>query len=279
MFYANLSPLIYSGGKEWLLPVIRKWLEFYPEENKWFYEPFLGGGNISLNLINDNLVMMAIIGDLDPDVTAFWEIVFSKKHKLLIDKVFDLEVSKQNVLLQMSKTETKEDIAFNEVLHTRMRHNGIRTGGLRKNLSARYNPDLIEERIVISHQLGKKGIVHLDSKCSLNGGFDANDFFQLFGKTNGYWLIDPPYVEEGKYCYKTFDVNHHEIFQQVSKLKGNWIMTYYEHPLIYKLIKKYGFRYRKINNPNTKRIELIISNDNAWMKRCSHLFISNHIMK
>lgn len=64
------SPLRYPGGKTWLIPHIRHWLE--STEPEILIEPFAGGAIVSLTAVMENLAKTAVMVEIDRDVAAFW---------------------------------------------------------------------------------------------------------------------------------------------------------------------------------------------------------------
>ena len=64
------SPLRYPGGKTWLVPHIRKWLDHTKPEI--LIEPFAGGAIVSLTAVMEDLAPAAVMVEIDRDVAAFW---------------------------------------------------------------------------------------------------------------------------------------------------------------------------------------------------------------
>ena len=65
------SPLIYPGGKTWLIPHIRSWLTHGKPVTK-LVEPFAGGSSTSLTAVMEGLVERAHMIEIDHDVAMFW---------------------------------------------------------------------------------------------------------------------------------------------------------------------------------------------------------------
>ena len=80
------SPLRYPGGKTWLIPHIRHWLN--ATKPKVLIEPFAGGGIVSLTAAMEGLVDESIMVDLDRDVAAFWHAAL-RQPEALIERVRD----------------------------------------------------------------------------------------------------------------------------------------------------------------------------------------------
>ena len=73
----HLSPFRYPGGKTWLVPEVRKWLETKEEKPADFIEIFAGGGIVGLTVAAERLAGHVTLIELDPDVSAVWHTIFS----------------------------------------------------------------------------------------------------------------------------------------------------------------------------------------------------------
>ena len=77
----NYSPLRYPGGKTWMVPHIREWLEAAKPDV--LVEPFAGGATASLVAVMENFARTAVVNDLDSDVAAFWEAAIHDPDRLI----------------------------------------------------------------------------------------------------------------------------------------------------------------------------------------------------
>ena len=73
------SPFRYPGGKTWLIPTIRKWFKQASQDSQLF-EPFAGGGIITLTAIAEGYFQKATMVELDEDMAAAWETIFSEEN-------------------------------------------------------------------------------------------------------------------------------------------------------------------------------------------------------
>jgi len=87
-----ISPLRYPGSKRRLVDHISKTLKANQLHPDLYIEPFVGGGSVAINLLNQNLVDTVILVDLDPWITSFWQSVFFDT-KWLIEQIQTMEVS------------------------------------------------------------------------------------------------------------------------------------------------------------------------------------------
>lgn len=66
------SPFRYPGGKTWLVPYVRQWLASLSSKPAEFFEPFVGGGAVSLTVAFERLAGRVTMVELDPQVAAVW---------------------------------------------------------------------------------------------------------------------------------------------------------------------------------------------------------------
>ena len=77
----KLKPLVkWAGGKRQLLS---KLIEKLPAKWKNYYEPFVGGGALLVELYNRNLLKKAIISDLNKDLINLYNVVKYKPYDLI----------------------------------------------------------------------------------------------------------------------------------------------------------------------------------------------------
>ena len=69
------SPFRYPGGKTWLVPQIRRWLESLPTQPTMCIEPFAGGGIVSLTVAFERLAEQAVLIELDAQVASVWRTI------------------------------------------------------------------------------------------------------------------------------------------------------------------------------------------------------------
>lgn len=74
---AAVKPFVkWLGGKRRVLPELRK---FYPSDYKTYYEPFLGGGSVLLDVAPDD----AVVSDMNAELINAYKIVKTKPDELL----------------------------------------------------------------------------------------------------------------------------------------------------------------------------------------------------
>lgn len=104
----QLSPFRYPGGKTWLVPEIRAWLQGLNYRPRLFIEPFAGGAIASLTAVMENWAERAILCELDDQVAAVWETIF-EDGEWLIDQILSFVPTLDNVhaLLEQQPVDRK----------------------------------------------------------------------------------------------------------------------------------------------------------------------------
>ena len=193
-----LSPFRYPGGKTWLVPMVKRWILSF--EKKYIcIEPFVGGGIISLSLLNEGLIEKSIMVEIDDEVSSVWKTIFYGDAQWLMDKIlhFDLNVENVKKVIESSPN-TIEEKAFRTIIKNRTYHGGIlapgsgllKRGDNGKGILSRWYPITIVNRI--------KNILLMKEKLE----FIEGDAFQIIEKylydDNCIFFIDPLYSLEKK---------------------------------------------------------------------------------
>ncbi len=89
------SPFRYPGGKTWLIPTLRRWLNsLASNRRKKFVEPFAGGASASLLAVMEHFSEKAFFAELDGEVARVWNNVLSANGCELAERVEGFKVSK-----------------------------------------------------------------------------------------------------------------------------------------------------------------------------------------
>ena len=91
------SPFRYPGGKTWLVPRIRQWIESLPSKPELFIEPFAGGGIVGLSIAFENLAGHVILVELDHQVAAVWQTIINGEGKWLAERIENFNFSHETV--------------------------------------------------------------------------------------------------------------------------------------------------------------------------------------
>lgn len=270
------SPFRYPGGKTWLIPIARKWFSS-ASDNAELIEPFAGGGIISLTAAAENYFNHIIMTELDEDVAAVWETIFSEKdYNWLSNKILNFIVTPENINeVELHANEGTKERAFSTIVRNRTNHGGIlakgsgkiKTGEGGKGLSSRWYPETLVRRITEANKLRDK-IQFINEDA-------FNIMRQQQNNSNAYFFIDPPYTIAGRRLYNLFDVDHRQIFEIIAKLQGHFLLTYDDTTEIRNFAEEFSLSYKTIPMQTThliKKEELLISDNFEWFddKQCQY---------
>lgn len=231
------SPLRYPGGKNKILPIVKKICEANQIEH--FLELFCGGANLGLNLLIGGTVSTITINDRDPLIYAFWYSVLHHSTALCF-KIREARVDIQNWRRQKKILDTKNDIkdliklGFAAFFLNRTNFNGILSarpiGGLaqtgRNKIDSRFPKKKLIQKI--------KFISKFSEKINLIGGRDALEIIKIFDKkkskiNNKMFYFDPPYLTKSKKLYDDSlfqKKDHSKLAFLISNIKSHWIISY-----------------------------------------------------
>ena len=249
------SPLRYPGGKTWLVPEIRKYLaglDFRPEV---FVEPFAGGGIASLTAVMDNYVDRAVLCERDPDISNLWQCMLDDAEELA-RRVEGFVATPENVSTVFEDAGASGvDAAFQTLLRNRVSRGGIMAKGASvmkqgengHGISSRWYADTLAARI-----------------RAIGNYADRFDFFQGDGvglvelckeNVEAAFFIDPPYTAAGKRAgrrlYTYNEIDHEDLFERMSRVKGVFMMTYDESADVIDMARRRGFHLAKVAMKNT----------------------------
>lgn len=262
------SPFRYPGGKTWLIPTVRQWLKQDNKSTPLMVEPFAGGGIVSLTAAFENLAERVIMTELDPEISAVWQTIFSDDNQWLADKILHFELSLETAKAALEQdVKQVRDVAFSTILKNRICHGGIITkgSGFLKNgengrgIASRWYAKTLHDRITAIQQIQEKV------------EFKTYDAFQILedyrDRTDCYFFIDPPYTVAGKRLYTFFDLDHAKLFEYVAQLKGRFMLTYDDTDEIRGLADRFGLLYKTIPMKTTHHLEkneIIIADNLNW---------------
>jgi len=239
-----------------------------------FVEPFVGGGIVSLSVAFEDLADQVVMVELDDEVSSVWKTLLYGDTGSLIKKVLEFEVNLPNVIETLAKQpECPEDLAFKTLLKNRTFHGGIlapgsapiKNGENGRGLKSRWYPETLSKRI--------KDIERKKNKLEFIQGDGLSYLRRETSNENAVFFIDPPYTASAKKAgtrlYKHNILNHEELFEIVSQLKGDFLMTYDFDSKVIELADRHGFDMHPISMNNTHHsimTELLIGKDLSWAK-------------
>ena len=250
------SLLRYPGGKTWLIPHVREWLESRPSSS--LLEPFAGGGIVSLTAVMEGLVDRTIMVELDHDVAAFWHCALRHGSELS-ERIRQFQPTREALkALDSNRAGCLIDQGFRTLVLNRTRRGGIlapgasfsRVGENGKGVLSRWYPQTLMNRL--------KGITeHADRIVFCEG--DGMQLLEPLLQGRGgdaAVFVDPPYTaaggkRAGARLYTHSDVDHAALFRLLARHSTNFLMTYDQAPEIVSLIEQFGFSAVAVKMKNT----------------------------
>lgn len=264
------SPFRYPGGKTWLVPYVRLWLHSLPSPPSEFSEPFAGGAIVGLSVLFDGLCNRLTIVELDDDVASVWKTILNGNAESLAERIASFRISRESVEAVLGKCpETLVDQAFSTILRNRVQRGGIMAPGASlmkhgengKGLSSRWYPQTLRGRILaIGEKRHRIRFVHGDGIQYIRENADRQDLALL---------IDPPYTVAGRRLYVHSEIDHAKLFQLVSSVRGQLLMTYDNVQEIRDLAHSFGFQAEEIAMKNTHHevmSELLVGKNLDWLR-------------
>lgn len=272
------SPFRYPGGKTWLVPRLRQWLQSQPARPREFIEPFAGGGIAGLTTAFENRAQWVTMAERDEQVAAVWRVILQQPGggEWLADRIVNFDLTPENAQQVLCKPEPNlREVAFRTLLKNRINHGGILAPGVGtlkhgengKGIKSRWYPETLRKRILaIVSQRDTIQFIEGDGMQLLEANANRADVV---------FFIDPPYTAIGKgkragtRLYKYNELDHEELFRIVSTLKGDFLMTYDNAPGVLNLAKKFSFSTRIIamkNTHHTEMKELLIGRNLSWVE-------------
>ena len=221
----------YPGGKTWLVPHVRAWLNGLTIKPSEMVEPFAGGGIIGLTAVFENLVERATLVERDEQVAAVWQTILSPDSAWLADRIvnFNLNVTTVNETLGQPARTLREK-AFQTILKNRVNRGGILASGAGrikigengKGLASRWYPQTLSNRILEIAQIRDR-ITFIEGD-----GFETINLYKR--RSDVVFFIDPPYTAGGKRAgsrlYTYSEIDHKDLFHLMSEVSGDFLMTY-----------------------------------------------------
>jgi len=255
----HLSPFRYPGGKTWLVPQIRNWLNVAKRPVDVFVEPFAGGAMAGLTAASEGLAYSVALSEIDADVAAVWTLIFDGSEDevaWLQGRILHFDVTLENVRSVISKEpRTLRDRAFRTIIKNRMQRGGImaagaglvKAGEAGRGLRSRWYPETLARRIEMLRPLRDRISFQ---KCD---AFQAIE--QFSSNPRAFFFIDPPYTAAGKKAgsrlYEHSDIDHHKLFAVMAAIQGSALLTYDDTPEVRKLAAHYDFQVVSVPMKNT----------------------------
>ena len=268
------SPFRYPGGKTWLVPQLRRWLWSKEKKPAELIEPFAGGGIIGLTVAAENLAQRVTMVELDHEIAAVWQTILSRDAKWLAQSILAFNLTSHSLQEELERCpRSPREVALQTILKNRTFHGGIlapgsgriKHGENGKGILSRWYPETLAKRIL--------NIAAIRERISFVEGDGIEAIRTSSSRVGVAFFIDPPYTASGKKAgsrlYRHSELDHEELFRVVSKVSGDFLMTYDDAGGVRDLAKTYGFDTELIGMKNThhaKMKELLIGPDLAWAR-------------
>ena len=249
------SPLRYPGGKTWLVPQIRKFLEGLDFRPEVFVEPFAGGGIASLTAVMEDYVDRAVLCEKDPDVANLWQCMIDDAEGLA-RRVEDFDLTPDTLDREFAVPEVSGmDAAFRTLLRNRVRRGGImsndasaiKQGEKGRGIASRWYADTLASRI--------RTIGSFSERLDFFQGDGASLVELCKDNCTAAFFVDPPYTAAGKRAgrrlYTYNEIDHEDLFDRMSRVRGSFMMTYDESAQVIELARSRGFHLAKVLMKNT----------------------------
>lgn len=269
----QLSPFRYPGGKTWFVPHALRWLSSLERRPHTFLEPFAGGASVSCAVLSKGMADRVHLVELDEDVVAVWQTVFSEQASKLAECILEFILEREKVLDTLAQPpKTPLERAFQTILRNRVQRGGIlapgagliKAGENGKGLSSRWYPETLARRIQILSQWREQvTVTHGDGLQTLEQNLERSDVATF---------LDPPYTAGGKGAgsrlYRHHTLEHDRLFEQATALKGDFVMTYDPAPEVLQRVGQFGLCTRAIamkNTHHTVQNEQVIGKNLDWL--------------
>ncbi len=267
------SPFRYPGGKTWLVPRIRQWLNSLPNVAQEFIEPFAGGGIVSLTVAFEKLANHVTMVELDDQVAAVWQTILSGDAEWLAEEIIKFEMTDEAVREILSnEPQSLKHKAFQTIVKNRVNRGGIlapgagmvKQGEKGKGLKSRWYPETLKRRIL--------QIAEIRDRITFIPGDGLEIITQNIHRHNVVFFIDPPYTAAGKKAghrlYQYAQLNHQNLFQLASQMAGDFLMTYDESQAVKAWANLHRFDWQTVAMKNThhaKMTELLVGRNLDWL--------------
>lgn len=255
----QLSPFRYAGGKTWLVPEVRAWVEGLGDRPSVFVEPFAGGAIVGLTVAVHNLADKVVLCELDQDVAAVWKVIFGRSNadaKWLFDQILSADLTEDFVrkIIDAEPRATKAR-ALRTIIKNRCQRGGIlapgaglvKAGENGKGLLSRWYPETLVKRMQVLRAVR--------SRVEFIEG-DAFDVIAAHSHNQtAAFLVDPPYSLGGKKAgarlYLHNAIDHDRLFTAMRGVAGQFLLTYDDAPEVVALAAKNEFVVARVPMKNT----------------------------
>lgn len=277
----NLKTIFrYPGGKTKLvqniMSCIRNTMDSMLDTDFTFVDVFVGGGSISLGVVNNFPNAKIVVNDIDEYIYAFWKVMCTQEslQELLsyISQYKNPTIKNFNALREESKHGNLDiaEKAFLSIFFNRTTFSGIfksgPIGGFDQSgdykIGCRYNASKMASMVgLISDKLSSmKAECFCEDYLTIINRYKNNENIILY--------LDPPYMKQGKQLYNYY-MRPQEYITMAETLKicrARWLVSHDNYPDFVKLFKDWadiktidGVPYTINSIKGKRREELIIT--------------------
>src|SRR6266513_3647337 len=105
---STLSPFRYPGGKSRLRATIIDWISHLGFRPRHFVEPFAGGASVGLAIAELDLADHVTLVEIDPDVSAVWDVVLHGKAGAFADRISTFRLSRSTAAEVIAREPTDQ---------------------------------------------------------------------------------------------------------------------------------------------------------------------------
>lgn len=266
------SPFRYPGGKTWLIPIFRQWIEHLSRPSL-LIEPFAGGGIISLTTAFEDRADKVLMIEIDKSVAAVWKTILGPNWEWLSQQILHFQLTPESARQLMEKKALSiREAAFQTLVQNRTAHGGIladgagvlKNGENGKGILSRWYPQTIARRI--------RDISMFSEKIAFIEGDGLETMLKHKKRRDAAYFIDPPYTIGGKRAgnrlYRHCQLDHDSLFALCGQIEGDFLMTYDNAPEVREMADRHGLASWPITMKSThhaEMTELLISKDFSWL--------------
>jgi DNA adenine methylase len=199
------------------------------------------------------------MAEIDEDVAAVWQTVLDAENAAwLADRITHYALTSENVTALLSEIPTEVcERAFQTIVKNRVNRGGIlapgagqiKFGEAGKGILSRWYPETLAQRI--------QKIASLRDHLSFFSGDGFSMLTQHIKDADAVFFIDPPYTagkngkRAGQRLYTHNELDHERLFDLVSQIQGDFLLTYDYAKDVYQMAHRYCFDMRLVPMKNT----------------------------
>jgi DNA adenine methylase len=219
------SPLRYPGGKSRAVSYLLSFVPHFKE----LREPFFGGGSFSFYYVQKRPTAKFYASDINYDLYCFWKELKTNKDQL-IQEILKVWKTRQNgkelfkeLVSKRQHTMSDFERAVDFFILNRINFSGVVDSG-------GYSEQAFEKRFTRSSIERLEKTYHIVKHIE----FSSKDYSDLLFRNgeNAFIFLDPPYYSAtksrlyGKKGYLHTDFNHELFFENMTRCKHRWLITY-----------------------------------------------------